>query len=97
MIKVEMEAIIAKINKEEQITTTVKKRSFIAEVDLEEDNHQFLLVDCFNDNCKTLDGVNTGDKVYLTVMLKGRIWKNENGYEKCFNSIKMVALKKKEN
>ena len=53
----------------------------------EEQYPQHLLIEFVQDRCELLDSFNVGDKVTISINLRGREWQNPEGEVKYFNSI----------
>lgn len=75
-----------------QVSDAFKKRELIVTTD--EQFEQNLLIEFQQDKCEYLDGFNVGDKVKVSINLKGRIWTNSQGEEKCFNQISGWRIQK---
>ena len=54
-----------------------------------EDYPQYLQIQATNKAIPQLAGVNEGDTLKLTVNVQGRLWKNPQGDEICFNTLSL--------
>jgi hypothetical protein len=75
-----------------QVSDKFKKLEFIIKTDGE--YPQYLQIQAGNDKCALLDGINGGDMVTAKVNVKGRLWTNPQGEEKCFNSLELWQISK---
>ena len=62
-----------------------RKREVV--ITTEEQYPQHLLIEFVQDRCELLDSFNVGDKVTISINLRGREWQNPEGEVKYFNSI----------
>jgi len=75
-----------------QVSEKFRKLEFII---LTEDTYpQYLQIQAGNDKCDLLNGINDGDLVTAKVNVKGRLWTNPQGEEKCFNSLELWQITK---
>lgn len=81
----EVSGSIRKIEETKQITDTFKKRSLI--LTTEEQYPQHLNIEFVQDKTALLDAYNEGDKVKISINLRGREWTSPQGEVKYFNSI----------
>ena len=77
---------VYKVNQEEVKSEKFKKRDLILET-VEGDYKQYLSVQFTNAKCDLLNNVRQGDKVSISINLRGRLWTGADGVEKCFNTI----------
>ena len=49
------------------------------------------------DKCAVLDGYKVGEMVNVSLNLKGRLWTNPQGEEKCFNTLECWKISKEAN
>lgn len=68
-----------------QVSDSFKKRELVVTTD--EQYEQNLLIEFQQDKCEYLDGYKVGEKIKVQVNLKGRIWVNPQGEERCFNQL----------
>lgn len=68
-----------------QVNDTFKKREVVVTTD--EQYPQHILIEFAQDKCEYLDGYMPNESVKIQVNLKGRLWVNPQGEEKCFNQI----------
>lgn len=84
---------IKKINPKEKFSETFEKQELVLETD--EEHSQMLLIEFYNFNTYYLDKFSEGQKVEISINLRGREWKNQEGKLMYFNSIvgwKMKAV-----
>ena len=62
-----------------------RKREVV--ITTQEQYPQHLLIEFVQDRCELLDSFNVGDKVTISINLRGREWQNPEGEVKYFNSI----------
>ena len=62
-----------------------RKREVV--ITTEEQYPQHLLIEFVQDRCELLDSFNVGEKVIISINLRGREWQNPEGEVKYFNSI----------
>lgn len=79
-----------KKNPQQVISEKFSKIDFIVLTDGE--YPQYLQIQAGNDKTKLLEGVNDGDSVKVSVNVKGRLWINPQGEEKCFNTLDLWQL-----
>lgn len=91
----ELSAKIHSISETQNLTETFSKREFVVET-LEE-YKQYLSLQVIKDKCSVLDNYKVGDNVKVSLNLKGRLWTNPQGEEKCFNTLECWRIEKLEN
>ena len=62
-----------------------RKREVV--ITTQEQYPQHLLIEFVQDRCELLDSFNVGEKVIISINLRGREWQNPEGEVKYFNSI----------
>ena len=62
-----------------------RKREIV--ITTQEQYPQHLLIEFVQDRCELLDSFNVGEKVTISINLRGREWQNPEGEVKYFNSI----------
>ena len=75
-----------------QVSDSFKKRELV--VTTSEQYEQNILIEFQQDKCEYLDDYKVGDNVKVHINLKGRIWTNPQGEEKCFNQISGWRIEK---
>ena len=70
-----------------------RKREVV--ITTEEQYPQHLLIEFVQDRCELLDSFNVGEKVIISINLRGREWQNPEGEVKYFNSIHGWRIEKK--
>ena len=70
------------------------KRNLVVETD--EQYPQLILIEFVQDNTKLLDKYKVGDKVDVSINLRGREWINPEGITKYFNSIQGWRIQNEE-
>jgi len=88
----ELNAKIYSISKTQKISDSFSKREFIVETD--EQFKQHILLQVVKDKCANLDQFKVGDNVTVSINLKGRLWQNPQGDEKCFNTLECWKISK---
>ena len=88
----ELSAKIHSISETQNVTETFSKREFVVET-LEE-YKQYLGLQVIKDKCSILDNYKVGDNVMVSLNLKGRLWTNPQGEEKCFNTLECWRIEK---
>lgn len=94
----EILGIIKKISSLQTFPSGFKKRELI--ITTEEQYPQNILIEFIQDKCYLLNDFKIGDKVKISITLKGREWTNPEGNIKYFNSIqgwKIEAIKSSSN
>jgi hypothetical protein len=91
----EINVKIHSIGVTQNVNDTFSKREFIVET--QEDYKQYLLLQVIKDKCAVLDGYKVGEMVNVSLNLKGRLWTNPQGEEKCFNTLECWRISKTEN
>ena len=71
-----------------------RKREVV--VTTQEQYPQHLLVEFIQDRCELLDSFNVGEKVKISINLRGREWENPQGDIKYFNSIHGWRIEKQD-
>lgn len=81
----EILGIIKKISSLQTFPSGFKKRELI--LTTEEQYPQNILIEFIQDKCYFLNDFKIGDKVKISIIIKGREWTNPEGNIKYFNSI----------
>lgn len=68
-----------------QVSDAFKKRELV--ITTNEQYEQNILIEFQQDKCEYLDSYKVGDNITVHINLRGRIWVNPQGEEKCFNQI----------
>ena len=71
-----------------------RKREVV--VTTQEQYPQHLLIEFIQDRCELLDSFNVGEKVKISINLRGREWENPQGDIKYFNSIHGWRIEKQD-
>jgi len=90
----ELNTKIHSIGETQNVTDTFSKREFVVET--QEDYPQFLLLQVIKDKCGVLNNYKVGQNVKVSLNLKGRLWTNKEGVEKCFNTLECWRIEKLE-
>jgi hypothetical protein len=77
---------VKKVNAEQQVSATFKKRELVVTTD--EQYPQDILIEFVQDKCDLLNDLQVGQNVTVGINLSGREWINPQGETKYFNSIK---------
>ncbi len=77
--------IIKLINEIQKFESGFRKRELV--LTTEEQYPQHLLIEFIQDRCDLLDSFEVGQKVTISINLRGREWTNPEGIVKYFNSI----------
>lgn len=81
----EVSGTIKKIGETQEITNTFRKRELV--VTTEEQYPQHLLLEFVQDKTELLNKYQVGDKVTVSINLRGREWQSPQGEIKYFNTI----------
>lgn len=81
----ELNVKIHSIGETQNVSATFSKREFIVET--QETYPQHLLLQVVKDKCNVLNNFKVGQLVNVSINLKGRLWTDKEGVEKCFNTI----------
>ena len=76
---------IKRMNPAEQITESLKKQS--VHVETVEQYPQTLEIEFINDAIQKLEAFRPGDKVNISINVRGREWINSQGEAKVFNTL----------
>lgn len=88
----EITGSIKLINPAQEITATFKKRELV--ITTEEQYPQHIMVEFIQDKTSLLDSYNVGDKVTVSINLRGREWTSPKGEVKYFNTIQGWRIEK---
>lgn len=81
----EISGKIRSVTPDIEVSDAFTKRELV--VTTSEQYEQNLLIEFHQDKCEYLDNYKVGDNVKVYINLRGRIWTNPQGEEKCFNTI----------
>jgi len=81
----ELNVKIHSIGETQNVSATFSKREFVVET--QEEYKQYLLMQVVKDKCNVLNNFQVGQLVSVSINLKGRLWTDKEGVEKCFNTI----------
>ena len=90
----ELNVKIHSVGTTQNVTDTFSKREFIVET--QEEYKQYLLLQVTKDKCGLLDSYKKGDNAIVSLNLRGRLWTNPQGEEKCFNTLECWKISKTE-
>lgn len=68
-----------------QVSEKFKKRDFVIQVAGE--YPQFIALQLSQDKCGLIDNVIIGQEINCHINLRGRLWTDPKGVEKCFNTL----------
>ena len=88
----ELNVKIHSIGETQNVTDTFSKREFIVET--QEEYKQYLSLQVIKDKCAILDDYKKGDEVTVSLNLKGKLWTDKQGVEKCFNTLECWKISK---
>ena len=88
----ELTVNIHSISETQNITDTFSKREFV--VTTQEEYKQYILLQVVKDKCSILDNYKVGQEVKVHLNIKGRLWNNPEGVEKCFNTLECWRIEK---
>ena len=91
----ELNVKIHSISQTQNVSDTFSKREFVVET--QEEYKQYLLLQVVKDKCSVLDSYKKGNEVKVSLNLKGRLWQNPQGEEKCFNTLECWKIEKQVN
>jgi hypothetical protein len=80
------------VREEKQITNTFKKKEIV--VTTEEQYPQHLLIEFIQDRTELLKDINEGERVTVSIDLRGREWQSPQGEVKYFMSLHGWRIKK---
>ncbi|QHB40252.1 hypothetical protein snork62_gp039 [Flavobacterium phage vB_FspS_snork6-2] len=81
----ELNVKIHSIGQTQNVSDKFSKREFVVET--QEEYKQYLLLQVTKDKCGLLDSYKVGQEVKVSLNLRGRLWTNLEGVEKCFNTL----------
>ncbi|QHB39642.1 hypothetical protein mymlan62_gp036 [Flavobacterium phage vB_FspS_mymlan6-2] len=81
----ELNVKIHSIGQTQNVSDKFSKREFVVET--QEEYKQYLLLQVTKDKCGLLDSYKVGQEVKVSLNLRGRLWTNPEGVEKCFNTL----------
>ena len=81
----EITGTIHSIGQTQTVSDKFQKREFVIATD--EQYPQHIGLEFTQDKCSKLDEVKVGQKVTVGINLKGRLWTDPKGVEKCFNTL----------
>lgn len=88
----ELNVKIHSISQTQNVSDTFSKREFVVET--QEEYKQYLLLQVVKDKCSLLDNYEKGSEIKVSLNLKGRLWTNPKGEEKCFNTLECWKIEK---
>jgi len=81
----ELNVKIHSIGETQNVSDTFSKREFVVET--QETYPQYLLLQVVKEKCNVLNNFQLGQLVNVSINLKGRLWTDKSGVEKCFNTL----------
>lgn len=90
----QIEGTIKVIQPEQQVSASFKKRELVVVTD--EQYPQSILVEFTQDKCDLLNLYMEGEKVKVSINLRGREWVNPQGETKYFNSIQAWRIERED-
>ena len=95
--QIKIEGLVYKLGALETKTDKFSVRKIVLET-LEDnpDYAQFLEIQFVNDRADSLDFISQGDKVLVTLSLRGREWKAPDGTIKFFNTLNGESIQRRE-
>ncbi len=88
----ELNVKIHSIGQTQNVSDTFSKREFVVET--QEEYKQYLLLQVTKDKCGLLDSYKVGQEAKVSLNLRGRLWQNPQGEEKCFNTLECWKIEK---
>lgn len=88
----ELSVKIHSIGSTQNVTDTFSKREFVVET--QEEYKQYLNLQVIKEKCDVLNNYKKGDEVKISLNIKGRLWKDKEGVEKCFNTLECWKIEK---
>lgn len=85
-MSLEVTGTIYRIDPEENVSASFKKRTVIIATEGQYTEH--VQLEFQQDRCDLLDPYTVGQKVTVSFNLSGRLWTNPQGEEKCFTTLK---------
>ncbi len=87
---------IFKIQQEQQVTPTFKKRIFVLSYQDDYGNEQLLPMELLQEKTSLIDNFSEGEEVLIDFDLRGRKWVSPQGIEKFFMNIVVSDIVKSE-
>ena len=84
----QIQATIKKVGPVQTVGSNGFKKSEVWVVENSNPDYpQTLSIEFTKDNAESIQEANEGDTITMSISLRGRLWTNPEGLEKCFNSI----------
>lgn len=83
----QLTGVIHSISETQVISDKFQKREFVLKEQSNPQYEQYIQLELTQDKCSMLDGYQPGQEVTVNYNLRGRLWTNKEGVEKCFNTI----------
>ena len=97
METVKIEGLVYKIGQVERKSDKFSVQKIVLETIEENQTYaQLLEIQFVNDRADSLEYINLGDKVLVTLSLRGREWKAQDGTVRYFNTLNGEAIQKRE-
>lgn len=90
----ELKLRVEEIFDTQEITEKFKKREFVGVLEDNPEYPEFLKIELIQDKCDLLDKFNVGEKVSVSLNLKGRKYENKEGKVMYFNTIQAWRIVK---
>lgn len=88
----ELQGTVKKIGETQTFASGFQKRELVLLT--EEQYPQPIQIDFLSDKIDLLNNVSEGESVKIGINIRGRLWTNPQGEEKCFNSIVAWRIEK---
>lgn len=82
-----IDGTLKKIDNIVQLSDDFKKRDFVIQ-SVDGSRFELLCFELYNDHCKDIDEYSVGDEITVYFNLKGRKWKDPDGREKYFTTLR---------
>jgi translation initiation factor IF-3 len=86
----ELTGTIKLVRDTQEVSASFKKREFV--VTTEEQYPQDILLEMTQAKCEDLDTIQVGQKVKVSINLRGREWVNPQGEAKYFNTLQVYKI-----
>jgi hypothetical protein len=82
----ELKGTVYSISETQIVTEKFKKREFIITYADNKEYPEYRKLEVTQDKCALLDNIKVGQEITCQVNMKGRLWRNPQGIEACFNT-----------
>lgn len=93
----QLTGVIHSISETQNISDKFSKREFVIKEQSNPQYEQYIQLEFTQDKCSLLDNYQPGQEVTVNYNLRGRLWTNKEGVEKCFNTVQAWKIEHKVN